>query len=72
MIVSGKNAALLVIFFFILIAPATAFGKSTNFAGDDTLKPWVAEMAKRSDYGYVNFECMIEGTPMFGRVYTIN
>lgn len=36
------------------------------------LKPWVPQMASRADYGYVNFECTINGTPMVGRIYTIN
>ena len=36
------------------------------------LKPWVPQMASRSDYGYVNFECTINGTPMVGRLYSIN
>jgi len=39
---------------------------------DPTLKPWVPQLATRSDYGYVNFECTINGTPMFGRIYSIN
>jgi len=43
-----------------------------NVVKDAALKPWVPKLATRSDYGYVNFECMIGGTPMFGRVYTIN
>ena len=43
-----------------------------NVVKDVTLRPWVPKQATRSDYGYVNFECMIGGTPMFGRVYTIN
>jgi hypothetical protein len=42
-----------------------------NVVKDATLKPWVPKSATRADYGYVNFECMIGGTPMFGRVYTI-
>ena len=29
-------------------------------------------MAGRSDYGYVNFECTINNTPMIGRLYSIN
>ena len=36
------------------------------------LKPWVPRMASRSDCGYVNFECTINGTPMVGRLYSIN
>jgi hypothetical protein len=35
MVVFRKNAALLVVFFFILIAPASAFGKDTKSSGDD-------------------------------------
>ncbi len=34
MIVSGKNTALLVIFFFILIAPATSFCNDANSSDD--------------------------------------
>jgi len=36
------------------------------------LEPWVPKLATRSDYGYVNFECTINGTPMYGRMYSIN
>ncbi len=36
------------------------------------LEPWVPKMASRCDYGYVNFECTINGTPMYGRLYSIN
>jgi hypothetical protein len=36
------------------------------------LKPWAPKMATRCDYGYVNFECTINGTPMYGRLYSIN
>jgi hypothetical protein len=36
------------------------------------LKPWVPKMASRCGYGYVNFECTINGTPMYGRIYSIN
>lgn len=43
-----------------------------NVVKDPTLKPWVPQLATRSDYGYVNFECTINGTPMFGRIYSIN
>ncbi len=36
------------------------------------LKPFVPQIATRYDYGYVNFECRINGTPMTGRIYSIN
>jgi hypothetical protein len=36
------------------------------------LKPWVPKIATRADYGYVNFECTIDGVPMYGRLYSIN
>jgi hypothetical protein len=36
------------------------------------LKSFVPQVATRSDYGYVNFDCVIDGTPMLGRMYTIN
>ncbi len=36
------------------------------------LKPWVPKNATRCDYGYVNFECTINQTPMYGRLYSIN
>ncbi len=36
------------------------------------LKPFVPQIATRFDYGYVNFECHIDGTPMAGRIYSIN
>jgi hypothetical protein len=36
------------------------------------LKPFVPQIATRYDCGYVNFECQINGTPMTGRIYSIN
>lgn len=36
------------------------------------LKPLVPAAASRSDYGCVNFECAIRGTPSYGRLYSIN
>jgi len=36
------------------------------------LKPLVPQMASRYDYGYVNFECGINDSPMTGRIYSIN
>ncbi len=36
------------------------------------LKPLVPAAANRADYGYVNFECAIRGTPSYGRIYSIN
>ena len=36
------------------------------------LQPLVPQIATRHDYGYVNFECQINGTPMAGRIYSIN
>jgi hypothetical protein len=36
------------------------------------LKPLVPAAASRSDYGYVNFECAVRGTPSYGRIYSIN
>lgn len=35
------------------------------------LKPWVPAAASRADYGYVDFECTVRGTPMRGRIYAI-
>ena len=35
------------------------------------LQQWVPPNVARPQYGYVNFECTINGTPMFGRIYTI-
>jgi hypothetical protein len=35
------------------------------------LKAWVPSVATRSDCGYVNFECMLNGVPSFGRIYAI-
>lgn len=35
------------------------------------LKAWVPPVASRAEYGYVNFECTLRGTPMVGRIYTI-
>ena len=34
-----------------------------NVVKDATLKPWVPKQATRSDYGYVNFECMMGAHP---------
>jgi hypothetical protein len=36
------------------------------------LKPFAPQQASRSDYGYVNIECSINGTPSLGRMYSIN
>lgn len=36
------------------------------------LKPLVPQLATRKDYGFVNFECTVNGTPTFGRIYSIN
>ena len=36
------------------------------------LRPFVPQIASRSDYGYVNIACSIQGTPMSGRIYSIN
>ncbi len=36
------------------------------------LKLLAPQMASRTDYGYVNFECRIQRTPMLGRIYSIN
>ncbi|OEU50962.1 MAG: hypothetical protein BA861_00450 [Desulfobacterales bacterium S3730MH5] len=33
------------------------------------LKPWIPRAASDYQCGYVNFECSIGGTPMFGRIY---
>jgi hypothetical protein len=35
------------------------------------LQPFIPAMASRSQCGYVNFECTMNGTPMFGRIYAI-
>jgi hypothetical protein len=35
------------------------------------LRPWLPQMAPRKECGYVNFECTIGGTPMYGRIYTL-
>jgi len=35
------------------------------------LRPWLPQMAQRKECGYVNFECTIRGTPMYGRIYTL-
>jgi hypothetical protein len=35
------------------------------------LEPWVPQNVSRSDYGYVNIACAIQGTPMRGRIYSI-
>ena len=35
------------------------------------LKPWVPQVASHYQAGYVNFECVINGEPVFGRIYTI-
>ena len=35
------------------------------------LQPWVSSVATHSQCGYVNFECTINGTPMYGRIYAI-
>lgn len=38
---------------------------------DPELQPWVPKNVSHHFAGYVNFECVINGTPMFGRMYTI-
>jgi len=35
------------------------------------LRPWVPRVASHYQAGYVNFEFTMNGTPMFGRIYTI-
>ena len=35
------------------------------------LRPWLPQTAPRKECGYVNFECTVGGTPMFGRIYTL-
>jgi len=35
------------------------------------LRPWLPQMAQRKECGYVNFECAVGGTPMYGRIYTL-
>jgi hypothetical protein len=35
------------------------------------LRPWVPSIASHYQAGYVNFEFTMNGTPMFGRIYTI-
>lgn len=35
------------------------------------LRPWLPQMAQRKECGYVNIECTIGGTPMYGRIYTL-
>gem|GEM_PF-921749 len=35
------------------------------------LQPWAPRQAGRSSYGHVNFECMVNGVPSIGRIYTI-
>jgi len=43
-----------------------------NAVASPELKPLVPQMATRADYGYVDFRCQINGTPMTGRMYSIN
>jgi len=38
---------------------------------DPELEPWVPNNVSHHYAGYVNFECLINGTPVFGRIYTI-
>jgi len=38
---------------------------------DPELQPWIPKNVSHHYAGYVNFECLINGTPMFGRIYTI-
>jgi hypothetical protein len=38
---------------------------------DPELQPWIPKNVSHHYAGYVNFECVINGTPMFGRMYTI-
>ena len=38
---------------------------------DPELQPWIPKNVSHYYAGYVNFECQINGTPMFGRIYTI-
>jgi len=35
------------------------------------LNPWIPKTASRAQAGYVNFQCSINGTPSYGRIYTI-
>ncbi len=39
---------------------------------DPTLQPWTPKIATRCEYGYVNFECGLQGRPSYGRIYSIN
>ena len=38
---------------------------------DPGLEPWIPKNVSHHYAGYVNFECLINGTPLFGRIYTI-
>ena len=44
----------------------------SGFIQSPELKAFVPHVASKSDYGYVNFKCHISGTPMYGRIYSIN
>lgn len=35
------------------------------------LRPWLPQVAQRKACGYVNFECTVGGTPMYGRIYAL-
>jgi hypothetical protein len=43
-----------------------------GFVPSPELKPFIPRMASKSDFGHVNFQCAISGTPMYGRMYSIN
>ena len=43
-----------------------------GFHPSPELKPFVPQIASRSDFGHVNFQCTISGTPMCGSMYSIN
>ena len=38
---------------------------------DPGLQPWIPKNVSHHYAGYVNFECLINETPVFGRIYTI-
>ena len=38
---------------------------------DPELQPWIPKNVSHHYAGYVNFECFMNGTPVFGRIYTI-
>jgi len=43
-----------------------------GFVPSPELKPFVPQVASRSDFGHINFQCAISGIPMYGRMYSIN